>query len=61
MEETKEVKSIKVSYKCPKCDIGYLLPTGVCYPSYPPKYQHKCNECDNVEMLNNKYPYITYE
>lgn len=63
MSEVKiEVKTVKIDYKCPKCLIGYLRPTGVCYPMNPPSYPHKCNNCDHMESFSGKtYPYISYE
>jgi len=61
MEEREKVKTIKVDYKCPKCDVGYLRPSGTVLTSYPPQYPHKCTECDYTENFNRTYPYIEYE
>jgi len=61
MEEIKEVKTVKVDYKCPKCEQGYLRPTGICYPMNPPLYPHKCTHCEHGETFSNKtYPYVDY-
>jgi hypothetical protein len=67
MEETKEVKTIRVDYKCPMCDNGYLRPTGQCFPTNPPQYPHKCNgtrsgcDCYHGETFSKMYPYIDYK
>lgn len=61
MEEIKEVKMVRVDYKCPKCDNGYLRPTGTCLTSSPPIYPHKCTHCEYSENFKNKtYPYVDY-
>ena len=64
MEERLEVKAIQVSYKCPKCNIGYLISTGIKIGTYPSRFPHKCDNpnCDYREICDNvKYPYIAYE
>lgn len=35
--------------------------TGLVFASNPPKYQHECNNCNNLASLNEKYPIIRYE
>ena len=64
MEERKEVKTIKVDYKCPKCKTGYLRSTGMVFTTDPPLFPHICNnpECGYGETFRNiKYPYVEYE
>lgn len=62
MEEIKETKTFKVDYKCPKCETGYLRPTGMCLPMNPPAYPHQCNKCEYSETFTGKtYPYIEYK
>lgn len=65
MEQRTEVKTIQVDFKCPKCNNGYLRPTGAVLSSYPPQYPHKCNNpdyCDYYDtFMGVSYPYITYE
>lgn len=63
MEETKDVKTVKVDYKCDVCKEGYLRPTGTCFTSNPPQYPHKCNnpKCDAGNTFNFTYPYIDYK
>lgn len=64
METRKEVRTIQVDYRCPKCNRGFLRPTGNVLTVYPPRYPHKCNnpECDYGETFSDKaYPYIDYE
>jgi len=63
MEVQNEVKVIKTDYKCPKCEIGYLRPTGQVLTSNPPQYPHMCNteHCNYGEtFLGIKYPQIDY-
>ena len=63
MEITKEVKTIQVDYKCPKCNQGYLRPTGIVLTSHPPQFLHHCNnpKCEHAEIFKNHYPYIDYQ
>lgn len=63
MEETKQVHTFEVDFKCPNCDAGYLRPTGTVLCSYPPIYPHKCNNitCDYVENFRVNYPHIIHK
>jgi hypothetical protein len=67
MEVKNEVKTIRVDFLCPKCEKGFLRPTGnvlTTYPAqYPPQYPHKCNnpDCDYVQTFGNVYPYVIHE
>jgi len=64
METRKQVVTVQVDYKCPKCDKGYLRHTGRVLTSYPPQYPHRCNnpECDYGETFSDKcYPHLEYE
>lgn len=51
METRNKVETVQVDYKCPKCENGYLRPTGTCYPTNPPQFPHRCNneKCDYME------------
>jgi hypothetical protein len=63
MEEINEVKVVRVDFKCPKCGIGYLRPTGTCLTTNPPQYPHNCNNhnCNYGKTFAGKtYPYIDY-
>jgi len=61
MSETrKDVKQVQVDYLCPKCNIGHLRPTGTVFPTNPPQFAHKCNNCDYMETFLKQYPYIDY-
>ena len=51
-----EVQTFNVDALC-ECG-GKLLPTGVYYPTAPPKVPHKCDKCGEVETLDRVYPYI---
>ena len=62
MEEKKEVRTFEVDFKCPKCDIGYIRPTGIPVGGNPIQYPHKCNNCDYYEIMKGyQYPYHVYE
>jgi hypothetical protein len=64
MEVKNEVKTVRVDYLCPKCEKGFLRPTGQVLSSNPPQYPHKCNnpDCDYYETFMGKtYPYIIHE
>ncbi len=63
MEERKEVKEILVDFRCPKCGVGFLRPTGTCLTSYPPIFPHKCNgeSCDYETSFKQVYPRTEYE
>lgn len=63
METRSEIKTFKVEYKCPKCETGYMLQGGVVWDSFPPSYEHSCDntECEFSTMLGKRYPYIEYD
>lgn len=62
MEEKYEVKMVKVDFKCPRCNKGYLRPTGTVLTSYPPQYPHMCDsmDCDYGQTFSVTYPYIDH-
>ena len=46
---------------CDRCNEGEMLPTGNnMYLTEPPKFEHKCNKCDNIEIYQKRYPAINY-
>lgn len=61
MEEIKNVTTVSVDYKCTKCNIGYMRPTGMALTCHPPKYPHICNYCEVGETFRKTYPYLSYE
>jgi hypothetical protein len=64
MEEKKTVKTVRIAYKCPKCETGYLRHTGRVLTTYPPQFPHSCDNpnCDYGETFSDKvYPHIEYE
>jgi len=60
MEKYTEVKTYEVDYKCPKCNDGYLRPTGYTLMSYPVKFPHVCNKCQYGITLDKSYPTIEH-
>lgn len=61
MEVEKEVRVLKIDFECPKCEAGFLRPTGAALMSNPPIYPHKCNSCEYVQSFKHSYPIIRYE
>jgi hypothetical protein len=64
METRREVRSIQVEFKCPKCEHGFMIHTGLVLTSNPAQYPHKCSnpECDHTEtFVGKKYPRLEYE
>lgn len=61
MEQFKEVKTYQVDYMCDKCESGFMFPTGVALTINPPRYEHKCIFCNNVENFTKVYPTIEYK
>jgi transposase-like protein len=61
-EEKNIVTMRKIDYKCPKCDKGFMRPTGTALMSNPAKYPHKCNnpDCDFQATFLRTYPFIDY-
>jgi hypothetical protein len=63
MEEEKEVKTVKIDYRCDKCNVGFMRQTGTVFPTSPPQVPHKCNNvaCDNSMTFSVIYPYLEYK
>lgn len=65
MEEKTPLKSFRVDYKCPKCNIGYMRPTNRhrMKKITPGQYEHECNNhnCKYVQNFHKEYPYFEYE
>ena len=59
-EQEWEVQTIKVQYVCDSCGNGHMVPTGLCLNSFPPKYPHTCNNCDQKQMFSERYPCMRY-
>lgn len=50
----------EVQYECDECEDGFMVATGKTYLSSPPKIEHKCQKCGNVECLDDKYPKVEF-
>lgn len=63
MEEKKEVRPIKVEYKCDECETGYMMPNGIALMSYPAQYVHRCSnlECPGSITSTKQYPYVDFQ
>jgi hypothetical protein len=62
MEVRIPVATVQVDYKCPKCERGFLRPTGNALMTFPPQYPHFCGnpDCDYMETFMLTYPYMDY-
>jgi len=58
-----EVATFKIEYICDHCKKGHMIPTGKVLLSYPPKYEHKCDniDCNTIESFDITYPTILYK
>lgn len=64
MEVRKNVRPIQIDFKCPKCENGYLRPSGTVLTTYPPQVPHHCNneDCDyRGTFMDISYPYLIWE
>jgi len=64
MAEVREyVEPIRLDFKCPECETGYLRPTGIVLSTFPPMYPHKCNnhDCTFGQTFNDIYPKIVFD
>lgn len=56
------VRAYMVRLMCEKCDGGEMIPTGICLPSNPALYPHKCDKCGYEESVRGKtYPRVEHE
>lgn len=60
-EIKRKVQPVTVSMECDKCRKGNMMSNGRTLMSHPPKYSHKCTNCENIENYNKIYPCIEYE
>ena len=60
MEIRNEVKTIRVSYKCPDCKHGYLTKIKSDLAIHSAEIKHYCNRCGFQIYLSKEYPYIEH-
>jgi DNA-directed RNA polymerase subunit RPC12/RpoP len=60
-EQTYEIKSIGVDYKCDFCGDGTMEQTGIFLPTDPPQWQHRCTRCGHHMNMWQKYPNVRFE
>lgn len=49
-------------YICDECGEGEMLPTGEINLTNPPKVEHKCNNCGQIQVfVDKKYPEVSYK
>jgi hypothetical protein len=50
-------QAYKVVMPCPECLTGFMRYTGMAYPTFPYRYQHKCDACGATTSDSTKqYP-----
>ena len=59
-EEREEIRTIRVAYKCDKCNKGYMRYLGLVIYSNPPIYNHKCMHCGDIKSFLCNYPYSEF-
>jgi len=61
-EEKNDLIVVRTYYRCDKCGIGRMHPTGDMFPTDPPQFPHKCSmpSCGNEATFNKHYPTVTY-
>lgn len=51
------IKGFKVvNYNCDSCKTGKMLPTGISLTCDPPLFQHKCDNCGEINSFHHVYP-----
>ena len=62
MEKKKyvEILHYQVTMKCDKCNQGdmEIIESNTFLATDPPRYAHKCTNCENIETYTKRYPYI---
>ena len=61
MEIRKEVTVYRVHKQCKSCKKGIMLCGTQALASNPPKFQHKCNNCEAVDYYLKMYPTTEYK
>lgn len=56
-----KVEPHKMIWMCDDCEKGEMELTGISFPTYPERYEHKCNNCGEIGVSDLGYPYIRYE
>lgn len=58
-----DIKPQMVLAQCKKCYSGYYVYSGIKIfaDKYGIKIPHRCNDCDDYQELDKKYPHVVYE
>ena len=61
MEQSINVKAVKVKYFCDECG-KEVLPSGIALLSYPVQYEHICTngKCDKTYRFEKEYPSVEF-
>jgi hypothetical protein len=61
MEFEYPAEIIIIEYECDTCSNGKMVDTGEAMLLVnPPLYPHKCDSCEVVANLNNRYPTVKH-
>lgn len=61
-EQSREVKTFKMTLKCPKCLSGEMRYNGKAVQlTSPPRHSHQCTHCADEDYFTKTYPYTYYE
>lgn len=61
MEESREVKTVEIRYRCPHCKEGYMNYAGSAYSTYRTLYDHICDKCGERDLYETTYPKLSYQ
>jgi len=57
MPEIRTTQVQQADQRCPKCNKGYMRPTGIVKTTNPPQYEHACTICGHKQDYGVRYPY----
>ena len=60
MEIKSKVETYKIDCQCDDCKLGVMIQTGYSWHGAYSTYEHKCDKCENVKNLLEKYPKFEY-
>lgn len=54
------VKMVIVEWKCSQCSNGMMCSDSSAYLAHPAQYPHICKFCGHKELLEERFPYMSY-
>ena len=52
------VEMVQVEPICEKCEVGTYISTGLALTRNPPGFQHRCTNCGDERVFDNRYPAV---